>query len=70
MAALDVAGSINLIPLFSSSSVKQVLFMCAHRHYGQNYGLNLHTSSAITGMRGAEAGVDPPRKSPPCNWIC
>ena len=25
-----------------------------------------HTSSVITGMRGAKAGVSPPRRSPPC----
>ena len=29
-----------------------------------------HTSSVITGMRGAKAGVSPPRQSPPCIYMC
>ena len=30
------------------------------------YGLDLPTSSVITGMGGAKAGVSPPRRSPAC----
>ena len=33
------------------------------------YGLDLPTSSVTTGMRGAKAGVSPPRRSPPCNYV-
>ena len=32
-------------------------------------GLDLPTSSVITGMRGAKAGVSPPRRSTSCNCI-
>ena len=28
-----------------------------------------HTCSVITGMRGAKAGIRPPRRSPPCNTL-
>ena len=31
--------------------------------------LDLPTSLVITGMRGAKAGVSPPRQSPPCKHM-
>ena len=39
---------------------------CTLSQYCRTYGLDLPTSSVITGMRGTKAGVIPPRRSPPC----
>ena len=36
------------------------------QYYCRFYGLDLPTSSAIASMRGAKAGVSPPRRSPAC----
>ena len=60
------ADSLNLIPVLSFSSFKRdtlfmyhlaVLLCCI-------YGLDLPASSVITGMRGAKANVNTPRRSP------
>ena len=62
-----VAGSLNLVPVFSSSSFKRdVFFMYPLAVLCRIYGLDLPTSSVITDMRGAKAAVSPPRRSPPC----
>ena len=64
-----VAGSLSLIPAFSSSSFKYDSFfvyplpvpaLC------RIFGLDLLTSSVITGLYGANAAVSPPWRSPPC----
>ena len=61
-----LTGSLNLIPVFSFSSFKRDLFlMCPLAVLRRIYGLDLLTSSVITGMRRAKAGVSPPRRSPP-----
>ena len=66
-----VAGSLNLIPVFSSSSFKPDLFLihplavCC-----RIYRLDLPTSSVITGMRGAKAGISLPRRSPHYFYKC
>ena len=61
-----VAGLSNLILVFSFSSLKHDLFLCSPwQHYSRIFGPDLPTSSTITaGMRGAKAGVNPPRRSP------
>ena len=61
------AGSLNPIPVFSISSLKRDLFwMYPLAVLCRIYGLDLLIFLAITGMRGAKAGVSPPRRSPPC----
>ena len=62
-----VAGPLNLIPVFSFSSFKRDLFlMHPFAVLRRIYGLDLPTSLATTGMRGAKAGVIPLRRSPYC----
>ena len=41
-------------------------FSCIPLQYSHIYGLDLPTSSVVAGVRGAKAGVSPPRRSPPC----
>ena len=64
--AKTVAGSLNLIPVFSFSSFKHGLFlMCllsVLSHLRPRFAYD--TSSVVTGMRGAKAGVSPPREAP------
>ena len=60
------AGSLNLIPVFSFSSFERDLFlMHPLAVLCRIYGLDL-LRLVITGMRGANAGVSSPRRSPPC----
>ena len=42
------------------------IFLCTPRQYCRIYALDMPTSSVITGMHGAKAGVSPPRRTPPC----
>ena len=65
-------GLLHLIPVFYFSSSKHELFLmypltvlsaCTASIY---LSYKYYTSSLITGMRGAKAGVGPPRRSPPC----
>ena len=66
MAKID-AGLLNLIPVFSFSSSKpDVFLMYPLSVLCRIHGLDLRTSSVITGMRRANAGVIPPRTSHPC----
>ena len=61
-----VACSLNLFPLFSFSSFKPALFfMFPLAVLCRIYVFDLNTTLVITGMRGAKAGVSPPRRSPP-----
>ena len=60
-----VVGSLNLIPVFLFILTRIVFHVRTPWHYRRIYGLDLLTSSVITGMRGATAGVSPPRRSPP-----
>ena len=46
-----------------------IYFSCTPWQCRRIYGLDLPTYSVITDMRGAKAGVSPPRRSPPCNQI-
>ena len=59
-------GSLNLIPLLYFSSFKHDLFLCTPWQYYRIHGLDLRKSSVTTGMRGAKAGVSPPRRSLTC----
>ena len=57
------AGSLNLIcfvSLHSHAFMYPLAVLC------RIYGLDLPTSSVIADMRGAKAGVGPPRRSPAC----
>ena len=56
-----VAGSLNLIPEFCFESTT-IYFLCTQSC--RIYGLDLPTPSEIIGMRGAKAGVSPPREAP------
>ena len=71
----NVAGSLNLIPVFSSSSSEHDLFLmydifiplAVLSHLRPRFACT--TSSVITGMRGAMEVVSPPRRNPlenPC----
>ena len=62
------AGSLNLIPVFSFSSFKHDVFLMYRLAvlWRRIHGLELPTSSVITGMRGANAGIISPRRSTPC----
>ena len=75
-----VAGSLNLIRVSSFSSFKHDLVLMYHlavlshlrprvaiqsRKETRVRGLDLPASSFVTGMRGAQVGVSPPRRSPP-----
>ena len=42
-------------------------FQCTPWLYCRIYGLDLPIFLVSTGMRGAKAGVSPPRRSPPCS---
>ena len=59
--------SLSLIPVFSFSTFQHDLFLmhplAVLPHVRPRY--TNATSSVITGMRGANAGVNPPRRSPP-----
>ena len=60
---------LNLVPVYSFSlfSFKRDLFsMYPLAILCRIYGRDLPTSSVITGMRGAKAGVRPPWQSPTC----
>ena len=69
-----VAGPLNLIPVFSFSSFKHDLFFMvplgstavSHLQPRFAYSLDLPTASLITCMRGAKAGVSPPRRISLC----
>ena len=62
-----VAGPLNLMPVYSFSSFKRdLLLMYPLAVLCRFYGLDLPTSSVLMDMRGAKAGVSPPRRSPPC----
>ena len=57
-------------PVFSFSSFKRDLFlMYTLAVLCRIHGLDFPTSSAIAGMRGVNAGVSPPRRSPLCVCI-
>ena len=60
-----VAVSLNPVFYFALHS-NTIHFLCTPWQYCRTYGLDLPTSSVITGMRGAKAGISPPRRSPPC----
>ena len=61
------AGPLNLILApYSSSFKRELLLMHPLAVLYHICGLDLPTSSVITGMRGANAGVSPPRRSPLC----
>ena len=66
-----VAGSLNLIPVFYFSSFKHGLFfmhpLALLSHFRPRFAYN--TSSVLSGMRGAKAGVSPRRRSSPCYAI-
>lgn len=63
--ATFVAGSLNLMPVLSSSSSKRdILLIFPLAVLCRIYGFDLPTSSEITGMRGAKPGVSPPRRRP------
>ena len=68
-------GSLHLIPVFSFSSFKHDLFstypLAVPSHFHSRFFYLYHISYilGITGMRGATAGVSPPRRSPPCIYI-
>ena len=66
-----VAGSLNLISLFSFSSFKHDLFLMRPLAVllCRIFGLDLPICSVMAGMRGAKAGVSPPRQSPPCTVV-
>ena len=64
-----VAGSLNLIPAFSLIIQTRDIFLIPLGSVVAFTGLDLPTYLVITGMRGAKAGVSPPRRSPPCNRI-
>ena len=57
------AGSLNLIPVFSLYSFKH--HVTPWQYCRIIYGLDLPTSSVITGKRGVKGGVSPPRRKPP-----
>ena len=65
-----VFGSVNVIPVFPFSSFKHDLnlmypfaVLLYRSHLRPRFAYT--TSSVITGMRGAKAGVSPPRRSLP-----
>ena len=68
--AIFFGGSLKLIAVFSLSSFKRDEFLCFFMYPSavlcRIYGLDWPTSSVIAGMRGAKAGVGPPRRIPPC----
>ena len=69
-------GSLHLIPVFSFFSFKHDIFsmypLAVLSHLQQRFFTysTYHTSSVIAGMRGAKAGVSPPRRRPPCILLC
>ena len=66
-----VAGSLNLITVFYCSPIKRDLFfMCPLAVLCRIYGLDLPAFLGDYGLRGAKAGVSPPRRIPPCkNYV-
>ena len=61
-----VAGSLNLIPAFPLIIQTRDIFLVPLGSVVAFTGLDLPTYLVITGMRGAKAGVSPPRRIPPC----
>ena len=63
-----VGGS--LITVFSVALHSNTIhFLCTPWQFWRILGLDLPTSSVITSMRGAKAGVSPPRRSPPRKYV-
>ena len=61
-----VAGSVNLIPVCSSSSLKTFIFTVPLGSIvAFTASICVRTSSVFTGMRGAMAGASPPRRRSP-----
>ena len=58
------AGSLNLIPVFSFSSFRRDLFL-AYPLAVLSPRFACSTFSVITGIRGAKAAINPPRRIPP-----
>ena len=57
----------SIIPvLYFSSFERGLFFMYPLAVLCRIYGLDWPTSSVFTGMRGAKAGVSPPRRDPSC----
>ena len=48
--------------------IQETFFVCTPWQYCRICGRDLATSSITTGLRGAQAGVIPPRQSPPCKY--
>ena len=71
-----VAGSSNLIPssvFFPFIPTRLIFNVCIPLGCTVAFTASIClyiTSAVITGMRGAKAGVSPPRHSPPCMYIC
>ena len=53
----NVAGSLNLIPVFFSLHSNAIYFLYTPWQYCCIYGLDLPPSSVITGMRGAKTSI-------------
>ena len=71
---VSVVHSLRVIPVYSSSSFKHDLFsmhpLAILSHFQRRFLYLWYVSYilGITGMRGAKAGVSPPRRSPPCMY--